>query len=488
MLGISRRLDTHAATYQIIINTFKQLPHTTTEAAVGLTALACLYGIRFGLPPLCRIGGMGRKTTDVLVAMRSMLVLVVYTLIAYLVTRHHRAAPPIAILGQIPRGLTTVGPPQLDKEIIKTYASHLPAVLIVLVIEHISIAKSFARINHYTISPSQELIAIGISNIFGPFVGAYPVTGSFSRTALKSKAGVRTPLAGIITAALVLLAIYELTGVFYYIPNAAISAVIVHAVWDLIVWPPTVYQTIWRVSIWDGILFIVGVFVAIFTSLEIGIYTTVIASLAGFLFRLVHSNVQPLGTATVWPRETSTSEVVWISNSGLDGTNPKLLDLKSNTSTILVARLTGPIFYANASRIISQLNDLMVERRSIGLVLDLGSTVEIDSTAAEALSNFQKSHPISIVFCGLRSSSVFSALAARGFGGSEVDGSLVGRKPRIEDEESGDKDQTLVQQIFPLLPIDRPCFQIDVEHAVKYIFKLNQSLEIDRRKDMNIVS
>lgn len=98
-------------------------------------------------------------------------------------------------------------------------------------------------------------------------MGAYPVTGSFSRTALKSKAGVRTPLAGIVTASLVLLAIYELTGVFYYIPNAAISAVIVHAVWDLIVWPPTAYQTIWRISSWDGFLFIVGVFVAIFTSL-----------------------------------------------------------------------------------------------------------------------------------------------------------------------------------------------------------------------------
>lgn len=167
MLGISRRLDTHAATYRIIINTLKQLPHTTTEAAVGLTALAFLYAIKFGLPPICRLGGMGRKSTDVLVAMRSIFVLVIYTLIAYLVTRHHKAAPPIAILGHIPRGLTTVGPPRLDKEVIKTYASHLPAVLIVLVIEHISIAKSFARINHYTISPSQELIAIGISNIFG---------------------------------------------------------------------------------------------------------------------------------------------------------------------------------------------------------------------------------------------------------------------------------------------------------------------------------
>jgi len=87
-----------------------------------------------------------------------------------------------------------------------------------------AISKSFGRVNNYTIQPSQELIAIGITNIFAPFFGAYPATGSFSRTAIKSKAGVRTPFAGVITAAVVLLAIYCLTAVFFYIPSSSLSA------------------------------------------------------------------------------------------------------------------------------------------------------------------------------------------------------------------------------------------------------------------------
>jgi sodium-independent sulfate anion transporter 11 len=70
-------------------------------------------------------------------------------------------------------------------------------------------------VNGYTINPSQELIAIGVTNIFGPFFGAYPATGSFSRTAIKSKAGVRTPFGGIFTALVVLLAIYALPPVFF---------------------------------------------------------------------------------------------------------------------------------------------------------------------------------------------------------------------------------------------------------------------------------
>jgi sodium-independent sulfate anion transporter 11 len=83
--------------------------------------------------------------------------------------------------------------PKVDAKLFGALAPSLPAMLVVLLIEHISIAKSFGRINNYTINPSQEIIAIGVANVLGPFLGAYPATGSFSRTAIKAKAGVRTP-------------------------------------------------------------------------------------------------------------------------------------------------------------------------------------------------------------------------------------------------------------------------------------------------------
>ena len=78
-------------------------------------------------------------------------------------------------------------------------------------------------------------------------LGGYPSTGSFSRTAIQSKAGVRTPLAGIVTGLVVLLAIYALPPMFFYIPSAGLAAVIIHAVGDLITPPNTVYQ-FWRIS------------------------------------------------------------------------------------------------------------------------------------------------------------------------------------------------------------------------------------------------
>ena len=94
--------------------------------------------------------------------------------------------------------------------------------------------------NGYVINPNQELIAIGVTNTVGSCFGAYPATGSFSRSALKSKSGVRTPAAGILTAIVVIVALYGLTAAFFWIPTAGLSAIIIHAVVDLIASPAQV--------------------------------------------------------------------------------------------------------------------------------------------------------------------------------------------------------------------------------------------------------
>lgn len=195
-------------------------------------------------------------------------------------------------------GFQNAAVPTINKSIIQIFASDLPAAVIVLLIEHIAIAKSFGRVNNYIINPSQEMVAIGITNILGPFLGAYPATGSFSRTAIKSKAGVRTPFAGVITAVVVLLAIYALPAMFFYIPSAALSAVIIHAVGDLITSPNTVYQ-FWRVSPLEVPIFFAGVLVTVFSSIENGIYTTICVSFAILIFRIIKAKGRFLGKVKV---------------------------------------------------------------------------------------------------------------------------------------------------------------------------------------------
>ena len=281
-------------------------------------------------------------------------------------------------------GFTAAGVPVVNAELIKIFASDLPAAVIVLLIEHIAISKSFGRINNYIINPSQEMVAIGITNIFGPFLGAYPATGSFSRTAIKSKAGVRTPFAGVITGVVVLLAIYALTAVFFYIPSAALSAVIIHAVLDLITPPNTVYQ-FWRVSPFEVPIFFAGVFVTVFTNIENGIYTTIAASFALMLFRILKAKGRFLGKVRVHSLlddqfiggnhktfqdtgaaknktglDDSLSRNIFLPFDHRDGSNPEI-DIQNPYPGVFIYRFAEGFNYPNANHYLDQLTDHIYE-------------------------------------------------------------------------------------------------------------------------------
>lgn len=225
LLGISKLFDTRDSAYRVVINTLKNIPHTKLDAAFGLTALFGLYFIRW----LCDYGGRRwpkhRRAFFFANVMRNGVVVIIVTLASYLLTRNQpKDKYSIAILKTVPRGFKNIDVPIVNTRMLSAMAGQLPVATIILLLEHIAIAKSFGRINDYKIIPDQEVIAIGVTNVVGSFFGAYPATGSFSRTALKSKSGVRTPAAGIITGIVVLLALYALTDAFYFIPLAGLSA------------------------------------------------------------------------------------------------------------------------------------------------------------------------------------------------------------------------------------------------------------------------
>lgn len=306
LLGQSSKLfDTRASTYLVIIHTLQYLPEAKgPDAAMGVSALAMLYIIRSTFNYLARKQPNRAKLWFFCNTLRSVFVILLYTLISWLVNRHLPRTSKGAkkadfkILGPVPRGFQDAGAPTMNSHIISLFASQIPVSVIVVLIEHISIAKSFGRINNYTINPSQEMVAIGVANLLAPFLGGYPSTGSFSRTAIKSKAGVRTPLAGVITAIVVLISIYGLQAVFFFIPSASLSAIIIHAVGDLITPPNTVYQ-FWRTSPMEVPIFFAGVLVTVFTSIEDGIYTTICCSLALYLWRVFKAQGRFMGRVKV---------------------------------------------------------------------------------------------------------------------------------------------------------------------------------------------
>lgn len=284
--------------YKVFINTLKHLGDTNLDAAMGLSALVFLYLIRSGFATAAERYPRFKRILFFANTMRTVFVILLYTLISWAVNHSRRSDPMFKILGSVPKGFRNIGVPDISSDIVSQFGTYLPATVIVLLVEHIAISKSFGRVNNYTIDPSQEMVAIGMTNIIGPFFGAYPSTGSFSRTAIQSKAGVRTPASGIITGAVVLVATYLLTAVFFYIPSATLAAVIIHAVGDLITPPNTVYQ-FWRVSPIEVFIFFIGVFVSIFTQIEDGLYATVCLSAAVLIYRILKARGRFLGKVKV---------------------------------------------------------------------------------------------------------------------------------------------------------------------------------------------
>jgi sodium-independent sulfate anion transporter 11 len=223
------------------------------------------------------------------------------------------------------------------------------------------VADRRETLDNYVINPSQELVAVGFTNLIGPFLGAYPATGSFSRTAIKSKAGVRTPLAGIFTAVIVLLALYALTAMFFWIPSATLSAIIIHAVGDLIT-PPNVVFQFWETSPLEVVIFFAGVFVTVFTNIENGIYVTVATSFALLLWRQLFTHGALLGKVKIYratadsitckdgsvdaPGNDQVAREAYIPISHKDGSNP-LVDIESPYPGILIYRFTEGFTYLN---------------------------------------------------------------------------------------------------------------------------------------------
>src|SRR5207248_3264250 len=141
-------------------------------------------------------------------------------------------------------------------------------------IEHLAIAKSFARRNGYVIDPAQELVYLGVTNFFNSFFSSMAVGGAMSRTAVNSASGVKSPAFGIIAGGVVILSIFELSPALFWIPKATLAAIVVVAVWSILS-PPKVFWHYWKTSLVDFTASMLAFWVTLFVSTEVGIGTAV---------------------------------------------------------------------------------------------------------------------------------------------------------------------------------------------------------------------
>jgi len=165
--------------------------------------------------------------------------------------------PPFSI----PANSTGQGEPEISfTEMVSQLGSAIIIIPIIAILESVAIAKAFS--DGKPVDASQEMVALGVCNMFGSFVQSMPTTGSFSRTAVNSASNVKTPLGGIFTGGLVVLCLAFLMPYCAFIPKATLSAVIITAVIFSV--EHEVIKPIWgskKLDMLPGILcFLVGLF------------------------------------------------------------------------------------------------------------------------------------------------------------------------------------------------------------------------------------
>lgn len=469
LFGI-KTVNTQDSAYLVFGHFFQNLPNTKVDVAFGLIGLLWLYGVRFGAKYLTRRYPKYERPIFFLNIMRNGILVIIGTLIAYLINIG-KSTSPISILKTVPAGFQAMGVPVVNTSLLRTIAPTLPSVVLILILEHVAIAKSFGRINDYRINPNQEIIALGVANIFGSFFGAYPNTGSFSRTAIKARSGVRTPIAGIFSGCVVVLALYALTPAFYYIPSAILAAVIIHAVSDLVSGPAFVMQ-LWRINPLELFTFVAAVVITFFTSVEYGIYVSVGLSIVILLIRIARPRYSVLGRIPINNSEKKEHDGHYLY---VPETHPSLGKLVEPVEPgVLVFRFDEALTYPNSSfvadRIIEQVrhrtrrgkplssnkgdrpwNDNSSPKedelsaanpRLTAVVFDFATVNNLDSTGIQTLLDVQTAinkyadRDVQWHFANINSPSIRNALLTGGFG-SQSGGSQAEILPVVPASHDG---------------------------------------------------
>jgi len=300
----------------------------------------------------------------------ALIVVVIMTIISALL---HLDTYGVAVVGPIPSGLPKLGLPDLRfSDVWNLLPSSLILTLIVFT-DAILTARLFAEKHGEKVDASRELIGLGVANIASGFLQGFPAGASQSRTAVDETAEGKTQLVGIVAAALMLAFLLWFTRLLQSLPQMVLAVIIIVAAINLFEFKPLqkVYR-VRRVEFYLALVTLIGV-------LSIGV-------LAGILVAVLLALIVVIG------RISRPHDAVLGSVEGVDGYQD--IEVYANSETepgLIVYRFDAPLFFANAEYFLTQVQELIDASNPPieWLLIDAEAIVDIDVTAAEALSKLQ---------------------------------------------------------------------------------------------------
>ncbi len=345
-----------------------QIPQTHIPTLImGVSAIAIMWGLKKYQP----------KLPGVLVAVA------VTTLASWLFNFNGQ------VVGEVPQGLPSLSMPQLSWDMAMTLLPSAFVISLVGFMEAISIAKALASKTKQHIDPNQELIGQGLANMVGSLGQSYPVSGSFSRSAVNFNAGAITGMSSVFTALIVLITLLFLTPLLYHLPQAVLAAVIMMAVFGLINFRAIKHA--WQAHVHDGMAAIVTFIatLAFAPHLDNGIMLGAGMAIMLFLYRSMKPRVAILGRF-----KDGTLHDVRV--------NPDLV----TDDKILAIRYDGSLYFANVSFFEDAILEAQAHKPEAQFILIVGDGInQLDASGEEILHHVitrLRDNGITLLFSGLK--------------------------------------------------------------------------------------
>jgi sulfate permease, SulP family len=291
----------------------------------------------------------------------------------------------VATIGLVPTGLPAVTMP--DWQLLAQLWPAATGIALMSFTESIAAGRAFARSDESVPQPNRELIATGLANIGGAFLGAMPAGGGTSQTAVNRLAGARTQLAELVTAAVVLGTLLLLAPFVGLMPDATLAAVVI--VYSVGLIKPVEFRDIVQVRRTEFVWALAAMAGVLLLGTLQGIVVAIIVSFVALVYQVsdppVHVLVRKPGTNVFRPRSDEHPD-------------------DESFSGMLLLRPEGRLFFANAERIRQKMQSLIEQARPKVVVLDLAGVFDLEYTALKMLIEAEKrlrEMDVTVVLAGL---------------------------------------------------------------------------------------
>ncbi len=286
----------------------------------------------------------------------------------------------VAVVGNVSSGLPSLGLPDVAAGDYLSLAAGAFGIALVGFAEGLGAAKTYAAKAGYDIDTNRELLGLGAANFGSGLSSGMVVNGSLSKTAVNGGAGARSQISGLVVAALTVVTLLFLTGLFEQLPEATLGAVVIAAVIELVDIPALVrlyrlwtgrlgaiYGPAARADFLAAIAALAGVL--LFDTLP-GLFLGIVVSVLLMLYRSSRPNVAVLGRA---PGDAE----LWVDRA-------RYPDVTAEPG-VLVVRVESGLFFANADHVRQRIRELTRTESARAVVLDCETVPSVDVTAAQML-------------------------------------------------------------------------------------------------------